>query len=132
MCGRFTITAEFDEIINTFSVDEIINYEYSKRYNVAPTQTVPCIVEHDGKRVLKGYKWGLIPFWSKDTKIAYKTINARAEGIEKKPAFRHLLKRNRLLIVSNGFYEWKPEVDGKQPYQRLKFEILYSQQSKAD
>lgn len=116
MCGRFTITAELEEILDTFSVDEK-KYDYSKRYNVAPTQLIPGVIEREGKRVLEGFKWGLIPFWSKDSKIAYKTINARAEGIEKKPAFRHLLKRNRILIVSNGFYEWEQEVGGnKQPY----------------
>ncbi|WP_336775319.1 SOS response-associated peptidase [Paenibacillus sp. MMO-58] len=115
MCGRFTITAELDEIIDTFSVDEV-NYEYTKRYNVAPTQTIPCIIERDGKRVLEGFRWGLIPFWANDAKIAYKTINARSEGIEKKPSFRHLLKRNRILIVSDGFFEWKQEAGSKQPY----------------
>ncbi|MGO4184627.1 SOS response-associated peptidase [Paenibacillus sp. TAF43_2] len=115
MCGRYTITSELDEIINTFSVEET-NYEYSKRYNVAPTQLVPGIINRDGKRVLEGFKWGLIPFWSKDPKIAYKMINARAEGIEKKPAFRNLIKRNRILIPSNGFYEWRQHEDGKQPY----------------
>lgn len=116
MCGRFTITSDLEEILDTFSIDET-NYDYSKRYNVAPTQMVPCVVDRDGKRVLEGFRWGLIPFWSKDAKIAYKTINARAEGIEKKPAFRHLLKRNRILIPSNGFYEWHQEENGsKQPF----------------
>lgn len=115
MCGRYTITSELDEIINTFSVEET-NYDYSKRYNVAPAQLVPGIINRDGKRVLEGFKWGLIPFWSKDPKIAYKMINARAEGIEKKPAFRSLIKRNRILIPSNGFYEWRQQDDGKQPY----------------
>ncbi|ANY69124.1 hypothetical protein BBD42_23545 [Paenibacillus sp. BIHB 4019] len=115
MCGRFTITSNLEEVVEVFDVGKT-NYEYMKRYNVAPTQTVPGIFYKDGQRIMEGFKWGLIPFWSKDTKIAYKTINARAEGIERKPAFRHLLKRNRLLIPSDGFYEWRQEEDGKQPF----------------
>lgn len=126
MCGRYTITSDLDEIINAFSVEET-NYDYSKRYNVAPTQLVPGIIYREGKRVLEGFKWGLIPFWSKDPKIAYKMINARAEGIEKKPAFRSLLKRNRILIPSNGFYEWRKEADGKQPYRfQMKSKEVYA------
>ncbi|WP_169091543.1 SOS response-associated peptidase [Paenibacillus sp. PL91] len=126
MCGRYTISSELDEIINTFSVD-ISNFEYSKRYNVAPTQLVPGIINRDGKRVLEGFRWGLIPFWSKDPKIAYKMINARAEGIEKKPAFRSLIKRNRILIPSDGFYEWRQQEDGKQPYRfQLKSKGVYA------
>ncbi|GAA0849334.1 SOS response-associated peptidase [Paenibacillus glucanolyticus] len=116
MCGRFTITSDLEEIQDTFRIDEV-NYDYSKRYNVAPTQMIPCILQQSGEgRILIGLKWGLIPFWSKDPKIAYKTINARSEGIEKKPAYRHLLKQNRVLIVSNGFYEWRHEKEGKQPF----------------
>ncbi|MCQ6557268.1 SOS response-associated peptidase [Paenibacillus mendelii] len=112
-------------ILNAFAVDEM-NMEYAKRYNVAPTQLVPCVVEREGKRILEAYRWGLIPFWSKDTKIGYKTINARAEGIEKKPAFRHLLKRNRILVVSDGFYEWRKEDDRKQPFRfQLKSQGVY-------
>ncbi|MGO4699540.1 SOS response-associated peptidase [Paenibacillus sp. 2TAB26] len=126
MCGRYTITSELDEIINTFAIVET-DYEYTKRYNVAPTQIVPGIILKEGKRVLSGFRWGLIPFWSKDPKIAYKMINARAEGIEKKPAFRSLLKRNRILIPSNGFYEWRKEGEGKQPYRfQMKTKAVYA------
>ncbi|OME69778.1 hypothetical protein BK120_33785 [Paenibacillus sp. FSL A5-0031] len=126
MCGRYTITSDLDEILNTFAVDET-DYEYTKRYNVAPTQMVPGIILKEGRRVLSGFKWGLIPFWSKDPKIAYKMINARAEGIKKKPAFRSLLKRNRILIPSNGFYEWRKEDEGKQPYRfQMKTKAVYA------
>lgn len=92
MCGRYTITSDLDEIINAFSVEET-NYDYSKRYNVAPTQLVPGIIYREGKRVLEGFKWGLIPFWSKDPKIVYKMINARAEGIEKKTCISKFAKK---------------------------------------
>ncbi|KQO00737.1 SOS response-associated peptidase [Paenibacillus sp. Leaf72] len=115
MCGRYTITSNIEEVVEVFSVGKT-NYKYLKRYNVAPTQLVPGIFNKDGQRIMEGFKWGLIPFWSKDAKMAYKTINARSEGIEKKPAFRHLLKRNRILIPSDGFYEWRQEEGGKQPF----------------
>ncbi|MGG4145422.1 SOS response-associated peptidase [Paenibacillus algorifonticola] len=126
MCGRYTITSNIEEVVEVFSVRKT-NYEYMERYNVAPTQLVPGIINNDGQRIMEDFKWGLIPFWSKDSKIAYKTINARAEGIEKKPAFRHLLKRNRLLIPSDGFYEWRQEEGGKQPFRfQLKTKSVFA------
>ncbi|WP_408976310.1 SOS response-associated peptidase [Paenibacillus jiagnxiensis] len=115
MCGRFTLVADESEVFETFSVERV-DYEYSPRYNVAPSQTIAAIAHWDGERVLTGYRWGLIPFWAKDAKIGYKMINARAETIESKPAFRNLLSRNRVVIPSDGFYEWKKAGDDKQPF----------------
>ena len=127
MCGRFTITAEIEDILDTFAIDEM-NMEYRKNYNCAPTQFVPCVVEREGKRILEAYRWGLVPWFSKDLKIAYKTINARAEGIETKPSYRHLLKRNRVLVISDGFLEWQKieNEKEKQPYRfQLKSKGVY-------
>lgn len=116
MCGRFTLISDISEIEDTFAVDRI-DYEYRPRYNIAPSQTIAVINGNSGKRVLEGYRWGLVPFWAKDIKIGYKMINARAETIQSKPAFRHLLTTKRILIPSDGFYEWKrAEKDTKQPY----------------
>ncbi|MGG3278971.1 SOS response-associated peptidase [Paenibacillus solani] len=116
MCGRFTLTSEVSDVIETFDVSKV-DYEYQPRYNIAPSQTIAVIKEHSGRRILEGYRWGLVPFWAKDIKIGYKMINARAETIQSKPAFRHLISRNRIIIPSDGFYEWKREgKDKKQPY----------------
>lgn len=67
-------------------------FQLSDRYNVAPSMTVPVVRSIDGGRVMSGMHWGLIPFWAKDKKIAYKTINARAETVAIKPAFTQLIK----------------------------------------
>jgi putative SOS response-associated peptidase YedK len=62
------------------------------------------------------FRWGLIPFWAKDEKIGYRTINARAETVDSKPAFRAAFRRRRCLIPASGFYEWQAGPQGKQPY----------------
>lgn len=118
MCGRFTLTSELSDILATFSVKkEDVLYEYSPRYNIAPSQTVAVMTNFDGTRTIEGYRWGLVPRWAKDIKIGYSMINARAESLSTKPAFRNLLSRNRVAIISDGFYEWKKHEDGgKQPY----------------
>ncbi|MEZ4320119.1 MAG: SOS response-associated peptidase [Myxococcota bacterium] len=105
MCGRYSLTAPANVIAEVFEVDVLP--EVLPRYNVAPSQSVPVIVESDGLRSLQMYKWGLIPFWAKDAKIAYKTTNARGETVAEKPAFRASFKNKRCLIVADGFYEWK-------------------------
>ncbi len=106
MCGRFALTAPSSTITEIFQIDVLP--DVLPRYNVAPTTQVSCIVEEpDGSRVMKTFRWGLIPFWAKDKKIAYKTINARGETVAKKPAYRAAFKKRRLLILADGFYEWE-------------------------
>lgn len=105
MCGRYSLTAPASEIAEIFQVDVLP--EILPRYNVAPSQAVPVIVQEASMRSLQLFSWGLIPFWAKDKKIAYKTINARGETVESKPAFRSSFKRRRCLIIADGFYEWK-------------------------
>jgi putative SOS response-associated peptidase YedK len=85
-------------------------------YNAAPTQILPVVrLDADGQRELVTLKWGLIPFWAKDAKIAHSTINARAETVVHKPAFRAAFKARRCLIPADGFYEWQPG-EKRQPY----------------
>lgn len=105
MCGRFALTAPADTITEIFQVDVLP--DVLPRYNVAPTTQVPVVLERDGIRQMARFRWGLIPSWSKDKKIAYKTINARGETAATKPAFRSAFKRRRCLILADGFYEWK-------------------------
>src|ERR1041384_1733807 len=87
------------------------------RYNIAPTQSV-IVVGDDGERYLKQMRWGLIPSWAKDESIGNRMINARAETIAEKPAFRAALKKRRCLIPADGFYEWKKGETPKAPHRK--------------
>ena len=118
MCGRFTANYTWAELVELYRLsDDMPARNLEPRYNAAPTQEVPvCRLGPDGKREIVSLRWGLIPFWAKDEKIGYKTINARAETAHEKPAFRDAFKKRRCLIPTNGWYEWREEGDGKQPY----------------
>ncbi|MFE8699655.1 SOS response-associated peptidase [Cytobacillus sp. FJAT-54145] len=116
MCGRFTLT---DNILQLQAQFEFEFYdEYLPRYNIAPSQKVLAIGSNGERRKGSMLRWGLIPFWASDEKIGYKMINARSEGIEEKPSFKHAFKKRRCLVIADGFYEWKKLDDGKtkQPY----------------
>ena len=87
-------------------------------WNAAPTDQLP-VVRYDrnaGERSLDLLRWGLVPYWAKDLNVGFANINAKAEGIETKPAFREAFQRRRCLVPVNGFYEWKKTTTGKQPY----------------
>ena len=86
--------------------------DFTLRYNIAPSQNAPAILNENEKSV-QLLRWGLIPSWAKDPKIAYQLYNARAETIAEKPSFRNAFKKRRCLIPADGFYEWRMESDGK-------------------
>jgi putative SOS response-associated peptidase YedK len=88
--------------------------ELPPSYNVTPTQQVLVARDHDGKREGVALRWGLIPSWAKDAKMAQ--INARSETAATKPMFRAALKKRRCLILANGYYEWDKTSKPKQPY----------------
>ena len=93
MCGRFACNTDRDELTDRF--DATVAFpRMEPRFNVAPGQMMPIIVRQSPKKAIPA-KWGLIPSWSKDPKIAYRTINARAEGIAEKPVFRGSFKNKR-------------------------------------
>jgi putative SOS response-associated peptidase YedK len=114
MCGRYTRKKDKDlaKIMEYYGITEA-TVEIDPRYNIAPTQIVAAVNQ---QRQLVGYKWGLIPSWAKDAKIANKLINARAETLQEKPSFRTALLKRRCLLPADGYYEWKKEDGGKQPY----------------
>ena len=116
MCGRFIITSPVDSLAEIFGFEERPNL--APRYNIAPTQDVAAVrIGEDGKRHLALLHWGLVPFWAKDPSVGARMINARAESVAEKPAFRAAFRHRRCLIPANGFYEWKKAADGaKQPY----------------
>ena len=111
MCGRFTSSQRREAIAERFQVT--VPEAYEERYNLAPAQRALIVREHDDDREAVLARWGLLPHWAKDTRIAFKMINARAETLTEKPAFRSLLGKHRCLVVADGFYEWRVGADGK-------------------
>ena len=117
MCGRFVLMTPGRDLAERFGLEEIPDLE--PRYNIAPTQVVVIIrVDRDTlQKRLARVKWGLIPFWAKETSIGNRLINARGESAAEKPAFRAAFKTRRCLVPADGFYEWEKRKGGqKQPY----------------
>jgi len=122
MCGRYVSRTEKQRIAETFHaqiVPEDYDPDFVPDYNVAPQTMQPVIrrSRDTGNRELARLRWGLVPFWAKDTKIAYSTINARAESLATSPTYREALKHRRCLVPADAFYEWR-QIDKKtkQPY----------------
>lgn len=112
MCGRFALDDDGESLQAEFRLPD--TPYIVARYNIAPTQPVAAVgLSKSGQRGLTHFHWGLIPSWSKDTKMAGRMINARAETVAEKPAFRAAFKRRRCVIPMTGFYEWQKQPDGK-------------------
>lgn len=116
MCGRFSFALSDKIIEEHFDID-IEDEEFLPRYNCAPSQNLAVITNEDPKK-LNYYKWGLVPFWAKEISIGNKMINAKAETIFEKPAFRNAIKSRRCLVPADSFYEWKQNKE-KNPYRIL-------------
>jgi putative SOS response-associated peptidase YedK len=114
MCGRYTLTSSGPEIQGAFDLFELPP-DYRPSYNVAPTQNVLSIISAEGRSRAGWLRWGLIPFWAKDPAIGSRMINARAETVHEKPAFRAAFERRRCLVLADGFYEWRKTAGGKVP-----------------
>ncbi len=115
MCGRYRLSRRkqvVEEYFDSISSEE----DWGPRYNIAPTQPIPVIRRNPKEpvRELSMFRWGLIPYWAKDSSAA-KMINARSETASTKPAFRHAMKSRRCLIPADGFYEWARTGNTKQP-----------------
>ncbi|MEY2472436.1 MAG: hypothetical protein QOK28_1765 [Actinomycetota bacterium] len=119
MCGRFVSATPPGILADRFSVDEVVvpARPLPKRWNVAPTDETLAVAEHSGVRKLGVFRWGLIPTWADDGRDAARRINARAETVVVKPAFRDAFARRRCIVPADGFYEWRAGDDGrKQAY----------------
>ncbi|MBT8166540.1 MAG: SOS response-associated peptidase [Acidimicrobiia bacterium] len=116
MCGRFVQSASADDYARYFGADIVKTERIEANYNVAPTDRVLAVAEHDGDRILGSFGWGLVPHWSKDRGQAARFINARAETVAEKPAFRDSFRTKRCLIPADGFYEWTRRGDLKIPH----------------
>lgn len=99
-----------------FDLGPLAGATFRPRYNIAPTQNVPAVRLADGKRQLVMLHWGLIPSWAKEAKLAYSTINARADSVATSPAFRSAFKKRRCLVLADGYYEWQKEGKSKLPW----------------
>ena len=123
MCGRASLTRNEKELEerfgSTFYTEDIERYNPVPNYNIAPTQNLPVITNSDQAH-FNIFKWGLIPFWSKDAKISYKLINSRAETLELNSAFKSAFAKRRCIIPLDGFYEWSLKDKIKKPYRIIK------------
>jgi putative SOS response-associated peptidase YedK len=119
MCGRARLSSDVSEIKLVFRIPpERQTPNFAPSWNVAPTDPLP-IVRYDPKvhqRSLDVMRSGLVPFWAKDIKVGFANINAKAEGIESKPAFREAFAQRRCLVPVDNFYEQQKTASGKQPY----------------
>jgi putative SOS response-associated peptidase YedK len=115
MCGRYTLRTRLEQWLESFFVDSFV--EWSPRYNIAPSQSIVAVRNGaGGKREAVLLRWGLVPSWADDVHIGNRLINARAETLGEKPAFKSALKSRRCLIPADGFYEWKQSGKTRQPY----------------
>lgn len=105
MCGRFTLTSSGQRLRDRFGLSAAPDAP-APRYNIAPTQPV-LVIPNRTQRLLRPARWGLVPHWAKDLSAGNRMINARAETLAARPAFRDALERRRCLIPADGFYEWK-------------------------
>ena len=124
MCGRYSLIC-IDDLGNRFRIfDPIMGLR--SRFNVAPASEMPVVVRSD-RNHLAIMRWGLIPSWTKDIRATKPLINARAETLGEKPAFRSLLNARRCLVPASGFFEWKKDGNRKCPvYFRLTDDPLFS------
>jgi putative SOS response-associated peptidase YedK len=109
MCGRFTLI-DLSQFTDLFPWIRPPEQQFQPRYNIAPSQAVPAVVNHLQPTV-DFFQWGLVPSWAKDPAIGGRMINARAESLAEKPAFKTSLRRRRCIIPASGFYEWRKNPD---------------------
>ena len=119
MCGRFAFFSPREAITALFDVEFPLELEL--RFNISPTQYVVALRQPESGNECPAIepalmRWGLIPSWSKDPRIGNRMINARAETVDKKPAFRSAFKHRRCVVLADGFFEWRRTDDGKVPY----------------
>lgn len=119
MCGRFARRSTREVLADWFGVDLEEMPPFAPSYNVAPRSVQPVVRlgRNSGEPEFALLHWGLVPFWAKDAKIGYSTINARAEEAAAKPAFRDAMRKRRCLVPADAFYEWaRSDAKTRQPY----------------
>jgi putative SOS response-associated peptidase YedK len=116
MCGRYAITLPPEAVRQWFQTyGEVPNWP--TYYNAAPTTALPIVRQNkEGERELALMQWGLVPWFSKDGKLSYSTINARAEGVRSNASYRDLFKTRRCLVPASGYFEWTGPKNDRQPH----------------
>lgn len=113
MCGRYSLAAPEDELIEAFDLPGL-TFEYRPRYNIAPRQLAPVVAEDDRGRRIGLIEWGFLPAWKDEPTGSL--INARAESVARKSSFREAFARRRCLVPADGFYEWRRKGGRKMPH----------------
>jgi len=113
MCGRFTLACDLEFLIDRFQIHYPVGFQYEHRYNIAPSQHVTAVIRGERGNKMGNLRWGFVPSWAKDASAGIKMINARVETVAIKPSFKNALRKQRCLIIADGFYEWKQEVGKK-------------------
>jgi putative SOS response-associated peptidase YedK len=123
MCGRFARKSTQDLLAEWFGIELEDMPWFAPSYNVAPQSVQPVVRSNrdSGSREFALLRWGLVPFWAKDPKFGYSTINARAEEAASKPAFREALKKRRCVVPADAFYEWQRGNTNTQPKTKRPF-----------
>jgi putative SOS response-associated peptidase YedK len=116
MCARYTLRVKLNLLLSQFAAEMSDTIAHEPQFNIAPTHDLLAIRQCDGRREFAQLRWGLIPSWAKDAKIAYSTINARADTVATKPAFRSAFRHRRCLVLADGYYEWLQQGKQKLPY----------------
>ena len=115
MCGRYLLISPVEAMSKFFDLGGLLNLP--PRYNIAPTQDAPVVrLDQQGGRELILMRWGLVPLWAKDLSMGARAINARAESVAEKPAFRDAFERRRCLVPTDGFFEWEKKGKVRQPW----------------
>ena len=118
MCGRFTVQLSGDDIVNLYDAAQpALPLDLPPRYNGAPTQEfAACRLDETGRRAIARLRWGLVPFWAKDAAMGSRLINARAETVDEKPAYRTAFRTRRCLVPASGWNGWQGVRGAKQPW----------------
>jgi len=114
VCGRYAFFSPGEAVARLFGLLRPV--EIAPRYNVAPMQWIPAVRDDAGGRSVVLLRWGLLPSWARDASMASRMINARAETVVAKPAFRGAFRQRRCLVPADGWYEWQPVAGGRQPW----------------
>ena len=116
MCGRFAFHSPHETTAQLFELEGSFP-PFPPRWNVAPGTDIAVVrIASDGRREIVALRWGLVPSWAKERSIGQRLVNARAETLAEKPAFRTAFRKRRCLIPADGYYEWRVVTGAKQPY----------------
>ena len=117
MCGRYALTVDPSEFLDEMGLAPDSDAPWSPRWNIAPTQDAPVVLHgRDGRPRVERFRWGLVPHWADAPAVGTRMINARAETVASKAAFRDAFQRRRCLVPASGFYEWRAVAGNKHPW----------------